>query len=94
MHSSGVIDSFLQKYCLTRRANHGHNGNLAQFAGRIRRCSGDRDDHRLAHSPAGQGRADAAGLRREIAEMISDDEIAMAQRDARAWINARPEARV
>jgi len=36
-----------------------------------------------------QGRADAAGLRREIAEMISDDGIAMAQRDVRTWISAR-----
>jgi len=41
-----------------------------------------------------KGRADAARLRRETAEMMSEDEIALAQRDARAWMNARPEARI
>ena len=33
-----------------------------------------------------QGRVDAVQLRREVAEMMSDVEIATAQRDARAWI--------
>src|SRR3954471_8276224 len=32
---------------LTRRANHGHDGNLAQSARRIRPCSGSGDHRRL-----------------------------------------------
>ncbi len=35
-----------------------------------------------------KGRSDAMTLRREIAEMMSEDDIARAQREARAWIAA------
>jgi hypothetical protein len=35
-----------------------------------------------------KGNADAIRLRREIAEQMSDVEIAAAQRAARAWLNA------
>ena len=49
--------------------------------------------HKRFNLAALKGRADAASLRREIAEMMSDDVIALAQRDARAWLYARPEAR-
>jgi hypothetical protein len=35
-----------------------------------------------------KGRIDAIQLRREVAEMMSEVEIAMAQREARAWISA------
>ncbi len=45
--------------------------------------------HKWFNLAAMKGRADAARLRREIAEMMSEDEIALAQREARAWINAR-----
>jgi hypothetical protein len=45
--------------------------------------------HKWFNLSALKGRPDAAHLRREIAEMMSDDEIALAQRDARAWISAR-----
>ena len=33
-----------------------------------------------------KGRSDAISMRREVAEMMSDVEIAMAQREARAWV--------
>ena len=33
-------------------------------------------------------RADAIALRREVAELMSDEEIAAAQREARAWMTA------
>jgi hypothetical protein len=33
-----------------------------------------------------KGRTDAVSLRREVAELMSDVEIATAQREARAWI--------
>jgi hypothetical protein len=36
-----------------------------------------------------KGRTDAIPLRREVAEMMSEVEIAMAQREARAWMTAR-----
>ena len=35
-----------------------------------------------------KGRTDAIPLRREVAEMMSEIEIAMAQREARAWMTA------
>ena len=35
-----------------------------------------------------KGRADAVPMRREVAEMMSEVEIATAQRDARAWMTA------
>ena len=35
-----------------------------------------------------KGRADAIRLRREVAELMSDVEIATAQREARAWMTA------
>ena len=47
--------------------------------------------HKWFNLAALKGRADAACLRREIADMMSDEEIALAQRDARAWLNARPD---
>ena len=47
--------------------------------------------HKWFNLAAVKGRADAARLRREIAEIMSDDEIALAQRDARAWMSARPD---
>jgi uncharacterized protein len=50
--------------------------------------------HKWFNLSALKGRADAARLRRETAEMMSEEEIALAQRDARAWMNTRPEARV
>src|SRR3979411_777151 len=42
--------------------------------------------HKWFNLAAMKGRADAIGLRREVAEMMSEAEIAMAQREARAWI--------
>jgi TPR repeat protein len=42
--------------------------------------------HKWFNLAALKGRADAIALRREVAEMMSDVEIAMAQREARAWI--------
>jgi len=47
--------------------------------------------HKWFNLAALKGRADAALLRREIADMMSDEEIALAQREARAWLNARPD---
>ena len=44
--------------------------------------------HKWFNLAALKGRVDAACLRREIADMMSDEEIALAQRDARAWLNA------
>lgn len=44
--------------------------------------------HKWFNLAALKGRADAISLRREVAEQMSDDEIAMAQREARAWISA------
>ena len=48
--------------------------------------------HKWFNLAALKGRADAARLRREVADMMSEEEIALAQRDARAWMNARPDA--
>ncbi len=44
--------------------------------------------HKWFNLAALKGRQDAALLRRELAELMSDVEIAMAQRQARAWITA------
>src|ERR1700712_4740136 len=42
--------------------------------------------HKWFNLAALKGRIDAIALRREIAESMSDVEIAMAQREARAWM--------
>jgi TPR repeat protein len=42
--------------------------------------------HKWFNLAAMRGNADAARLRREIAEQMSDTEIAAAQRAARAWL--------
>jgi hypothetical protein len=39
MQSSRMVDTSSREYNLTRRANHRHNGNLTQIAGRIASCS-------------------------------------------------------
>ena len=44
--------------------------------------------HKWFNLAALKGRADAIALRREVAEAMSDAEIATAQRDARAWMTA------
>jgi hypothetical protein len=44
--------------------------------------------HKWFNLAALKGRADAILLRREVAEQMSDIEIATAQREARAWISA------
>jgi len=44
--------------------------------------------HKWFNLAALKGRADAILLRREIAELMSEAEIAMAQREARAWMTA------
>ena len=44
--------------------------------------------HRRFNLAALKGRTDAIPLRREVAEMMSEVEIAMAQRQARAWMTA------
>jgi TPR repeat protein len=41
--------------------------------------------HKWFNLAALRGRSDAVQLRREIAELMSDAEIATAQREARAW---------
>ncbi len=43
--------------------------------------------HKWFNLAALKGRLDAIPMRREVAEMMSDVEIAAAQRDARAWMN-------
>jgi hypothetical protein len=45
--------------------------------------------HKWFKLAALKGRTDAIPLRREVAEMMSEIEIAMAQREARAWMTAR-----
>src|SRR6266436_5897433 len=45
--------------------------------------------HKWFNLAALKGRSDAIALRREVAEMMSDTEIAAAQRDARAWMTAQ-----
>ena len=42
--------------------------------------------HKWFNLAALKGRADAIPLRREVAELMSEGEIAIAQREARAWI--------
>jgi hypothetical protein len=42
--------------------------------------------HKWFNLAALKGRVDAIDLRREVAELMSDVEIAVAQREARAWI--------
>ena len=44
--------------------------------------------HKWFNLAALKGRADAIQLRREVAAMMSEVEIAMAQREARAWMTA------
>ena len=44
--------------------------------------------HKWFNLAALKGRTDAISLRREVAEMMSDAEIATAQREARAWMTA------
>ncbi|WNV10553.1 hypothetical protein [Tardiphaga sp. 709] len=43
--------------------------------------------HKWFNLAALKGRVDAIPMRREVAEMMSDVEIATAQRDARAWLS-------
>ena len=43
--------------------------------------------HKWFNLAALKGRVDAIPLRREIAEQMSEDQIAMAQREARTWIS-------
>ena len=42
--------------------------------------------HKWFNLAALKGRTDAIPLRREVAELMSESEIAIAQREARAWI--------
>ncbi len=44
--------------------------------------------HKWFNLAALKGRTDAISLRREVAEMMSETEIATAQREARAWMTA------
>ena len=44
--------------------------------------------HKWFNLAALKGRVDAIQMRREVAEMMSDVEIATAQRDARSWMTA------
>ena len=44
--------------------------------------------HKWFNLAALKGRADALPLRREVAELMSEVEIAIAQREARAWLTA------
>jgi hypothetical protein len=44
--------------------------------------------HKWFNLAALKGRTDAIPLRREVAEMMSEVEIALAQREARAWMTA------
>ena len=44
--------------------------------------------HKWFNLAALKGRVEAIALRREVAEMMSEVEIATAQREARAWITA------
>jgi hypothetical protein len=44
--------------------------------------------HKWFNLAALKGRVDAIQLRRELAELMSDAEIALAQREARAWMTA------
>ncbi|ACF02013.1 sel1 repeat family protein [Rhodopseudomonas palustris] len=44
--------------------------------------------HKWFNLAALKGRTDAIAYRRELAELMSADEIAVAQREARAWISS------
>ena len=44
--------------------------------------------HKWFNLAAVKGKADAIPLRREVAELMSDVEIAMAQREARDWMTS------
>ena len=44
--------------------------------------------HKWFNLAALKGRSDAAAMRREVAEQMSDAEIAAARREARAWMTA------
>jgi TPR repeat protein len=44
--------------------------------------------HKWFNLAALKGRADAIALRREVAELMSDEEIATAQREARTWMTS------
>jgi len=44
--------------------------------------------HKWFNLAALKGRSDAIAMRREVAELMSDEEIATAQREARAWMTA------
>ncbi|WP_424631042.1 SEL1-like repeat protein [Bradyrhizobium sp. SYSU BS000235] len=44
--------------------------------------------HKWFNLAALKGRTDAIPLRREVAELMSDADIAIAQREARAWMTA------
>ena len=44
--------------------------------------------HKWFNLAALKGRVDAVAMRREVAEQMSETEIASAQRDARAWMTA------
>jgi TPR repeat protein len=46
--------------------------------------------HKWFNIAAARGHSDAARLRREIAEQMSDGEIGRAQRAARDWLQAHP----
>jgi hypothetical protein len=48
--------------------------------------------HKWFNIAAMRGHKDAAQLRREVAEQMSDAEIGCAQRAARDWLKAHPEA--
>jgi TPR repeat protein len=48
--------------------------------------------HKWFNIAAMRGHQDAAQMRREIAEQMSDSEIGIAQRAARDWLKARPQA--
>jgi uncharacterized protein len=44
--------------------------------------------HKWFNLAALKGRSDAIALRREVAQQMSDEEIATAQREARAWMTS------
>lgn len=44
--------------------------------------------HKWFNLAALKGRVDAIGLRRELAELMSESDVALAQREARAWMIA------
>ena len=47
--------------------------------------------HKWFNIAASRGHQDAARLRREVAELMSDSEIGCAQRAARDWLRAHPQ---